>query len=94
MSNTRNYDAAFKKAKQAEKAAKEKRDSLELELKSYLSIKSQVAGLEQTPKRFSLLGPDGKRTVLTCSLQHRSSYTVAVNSSPGRRAASLTSRAS
>lgn len=66
----------FKKVKEEEKTAKAKRDAIELEIKTYLSIQSEIAGAEPTPKRFSLLGPDGKRTVLTCNLQHRAGYTV------------------
>lgn len=71
-----NLVASFKKAKEEEKQARQKRDSIELEIKSYLSIQSQVAGLEETPKRFTLLGPDGRKSVLTCNLQHRAGYTV------------------
>lgn len=71
-----NLVTKFKQAKEEERQAKRSRDSLELEIKSYLSIQSEIAGAEPTPKRFSLLGPDGKRTVLTCNLQHRSGYVV------------------
>lgn len=71
-----NKVAAFKKAKEEEKAAKQKRDSLELDLKTFLTATAQIQGLEKTPERFTLLGPDGKRSVLTCNLQHRAGYTV------------------
>lgn len=74
--NIWNLVAKFKAAKQSEKDAKAIRDSLEMEIKEYLAIQSQVAGYEKTPNRYTLLGPDGHRAVLTCFLQHRAGYTV------------------
>lgn len=71
-----NKVTAFKKAKEEEKAAKAKKESLEFDIKTYLSAQSELAGIEPTPRRFTLLGPDGKRSVLTCTLQHRAGYTV------------------
>lgn len=71
-----NKVTAFKQAKKAEKEAKAHRDAMELDIKTFLTASAQIQGLEKTPERFTLLGPDGKRSVLTCNLQHRAGYTV------------------
>lgn len=71
-----NKVTAFKRAKEEMKAAKDRVESLELELKGWLSIQAAMVGREPTPKKFSLLGPDGRKAVLTCNLQHRAGYTV------------------
>lgn len=66
----------LKKAKDELKQATAKKESMEFEIKTYLSAQAEIAGIEPTPRRFTLLGPDGKRSVLTLSLQHRSAYSV------------------
>lgn len=66
----------FIEAKKKEKKAKEERDGIELQIKTYLTAQAEIAGLEKTPDKFTLLGPDNRRAILTCSLQRRSAYSV------------------
>lgn len=57
------------------KAMKEQQDTLEGGVKQALLVEAQALGVEGTPDKFVILGPDGKKAA-SLTKQHRAAYQV------------------
>ena len=57
------------------KAADERKKELELQIKKYFVMQAEALGMTDAPKKFSILGPDGKQ-MCSVAMQHRSAYSV------------------
>lgn len=65
----------LRETKEAEKEIKKLKEQYELEIKRALLVKAEAVGITDTPKKFVINDPTGKRTA-SLAYEHRSGYSV------------------